>query len=208
MIWWGKYKIMYQAQNFKHLLGLQGLSDALLANHFTLYEGYVANINKLNDALVELEKPALPAGRNDKFGTLEFAEMNRRFGWEWNGMRLHELYFGNLTKESTGLGDGTLKEKIKKEWGSSAMWEKDFRAMGAMRGVGWVVLYYDAQAERLFNVWVNEHDAGHLAGTIPLLVMDVFEHSYMLDYGTKRVDYIDVFFRSIDWAVVGKRLSE
>lgn len=201
MIWWGKYKIMYQAQNFKHLLGLKGLSDTLLTNHFTLYEGYVANINKLNDTLVELEK-------NDKFGTPEFAEMNRRFGWEWNGMRLHELYFGNLTKESKTLGDETLKEKMAKEWGSFEIWEKDFRAMGAMRGVGWVVLYYDAQAEMFFNVWVNEHDAGHLSGATPLLVMDVFEHAFMLDYGTKRADYIDVFFRSINWTAVEKRLAD
>lgn len=192
---------MYQAQNFKHLLGLQGLSDTLLTNHFTLYEGYVANINKLNDALVELEK-------NDKLGTPEFSEMNRRFGWEWNGMRLHELYFGNLTKESAALKEGGLKEKIEKEWGSYEMWEKDFRAMGAMRGVGWVILYYDAQAERLFNVWVNEHDAGHLSGAMPLLVMDVFEHAYMLDYGIKRADYIETFSRSIDWTAVEKRLSE
>lgn len=192
---------MYQAKNFQHLLGLSGLSDALLTNHFTLYEGYVANINKLNDALVELEK-------SDKFGTSEFAEMNRRFGWEWNGMRLHELYFGNLSKESAVLKEGELKEKIAKEWESLAMWEKDFRAMGAMRGIGWVVLYYDKLAERLFNVWINEHDAGHLAGAVPLLVMDVFEHAYMLDYGIKRADYIETFFRSIDWAVVEKRLSE
>jgi superoxide dismutase, Fe-Mn family len=190
---------MYTAQDFKHLLGLQGLSDTLLTNHFTLYEGYVANINKLNDALVALEK-------NDRFATPEFAEMNRRFGWEWNGMRLHELYFGNLTKESATLGEGTLKKKIEKEWETLTMWEKDFRAMGAMRGVGWVVLYYDAQAGRLFNVWVNEHDAGHLSGAEPLLVMDVFEHAFMLDYGIKRVDYIDVFFRSIDWKAAEKRL--
>jgi superoxide dismutase, Fe-Mn family len=182
---------MYIAQNFKHLLGLQGLSDALLINHFTLYEGYVTNINKLNDALVELEK-------NDKFGTPEFAEMNRRFGWEWNGMRLHELYFGNLAKEKAVLGNGLLKEKIEKEWGTLAMWEKDFRAMGAMRGVGWVILYYDVSSERLFNVWVNEHDAGHLAGATPLLVMDMFEHAFMLDYGLKRADYIETFFHSIE----------
>lgn len=191
---------MYTAKNFKHLLGLQGLSDTLLANHFTLYEGYVANINKLNDALSELEK-------NDKFGTPEFAEMNRRFGWEWNGMRLHELYFGNLTKENVVLEEGTLKEKIEKEWGTFAMWEKDFRAMGVMRGVGWVVLYYDTLAERLFNVWVNEHDAGHLSGAVPLLVMDVFEHAFMLDYGLKRADYVETFFRSIDWEAVEKRLG-
>lgn len=190
---------MYTAQNFQSLLGLSGLSDTLLKNHFTLYEGYVANINKLNDALVALEK-------NDKFGTPEFSEMNRRFGWEWNGMRLHELYFDNLTKEGVVLGKGTLKEKIEKEWGLFAMWEKDFRAMGALRGVGWVILYYDASSERLFNVWVNEHDGGHLAGAKPLLVMDVFEHAFMLDYGIKRADYIEVFFRSIDWVTVEKRI--
>src|SRR3989304_10080635 len=189
---------MYQAQNFKHLLGLQGLSDTLLTNHFTLYEGYVTNINKLNDALVELEK-------NDKFGTPEFAEMNRRFGWEWNGMRLHELYFGNLTKENATLGDGRLKSKIEKEWETLTMWEKDFRAMVAMRGVGWVVLYYDTLADRLFNVWVNEHDAGHLSGAEPLLVMDVFEHAYTLDYGIKKADYVQSFFNAIDWSVVEAR---
>lgn len=191
---------MYTAQNFQSLLGFSGLSDTLLKNHFTLYDGYVANINKLNDALVALEK-------NDKFGTPEFAEMNRRFGWEWNGMRLHELYFENLTKKGVALGDGLLKVKIEKEWETLAMWEKDFRAMGAMRGVGWVILYYDGLSERLFNIWVNEHDGGHLAGAVPLLVIDVFEHAFMLDYGIKRADYIETFFRSIDWVTVEKRLS-
>jgi Fe-Mn family superoxide dismutase len=191
---------MYTAQNFQSLLGFSGLSDTLLKNHFTLYDGYVANINKLNDALVALEK-------NDKFGTPEFAEMNRRFGWEWNGMRLHELYFENLTKKGVALGDGLLKVKIEKEWETLAMWEKDFRAMGAMRGVGWVILYYDSLSERLFNIWVNEHDGGHLAGAVPLLVIDVFEHAFMLDYGIKRADYIETFFRSIDWVTVEKRLS-
>jgi Fe-Mn family superoxide dismutase len=87
------------------------------------------------------------------------------------------------------------------------MWEKDFRAMGAMRGVGWVILYYDGLSERLFNIWVNEHDGGHLAGAVPLLVIDVFEHAFMLDYGIKRADYIETFFRSIDWVTVEKRLS-
>ena len=191
----------YTPQNFQHLIGLSGLSDTLLTNHFTLYEGYVANINKLNDALVELEK-------NDKFGTAEFAEMNRRFGWEWNGMRLHELYFGNLTKKSAALSkDSPLRAKIVADFGSLDNWEKDFRSMGAMRGIGWVILYWDKMSERFFNVWVNEHDAGHLAGSVPLLVMDVFEHAFMLDYGIKRVDYIETFFRSIDWTIVEKRLS-
>jgi Fe-Mn family superoxide dismutase len=192
---------MYQAQNFKHLLGLQGLSDTLLANHFTLYEGYVANINKLNDALSELEK-------NDKFGTPEFAEMNRRFGWEWNGMRLHELYFENMSKTPSSFEEAkSFAQAIEKEFGDKELWEKDFRAMGAMRGIGWVILYQDKMTGRVFNVWVNEHDTGHFAGCAPLLVMDVFEHAFMLDYGLKRADYIDVFFRSIDWMAVEKRLG-
>ena len=86
-------------------------------------------------------------------------------------------------------------------------WEKDFRTLGAMRGIGWVIIYYDRQANRLFNVWVNEHDMGHLTGCIPLLVMDVFEHAYMLDYGLKRVDYIDAFFSAIDWSSVEGRFA-
>jgi len=85
------------------------------------------------------------------------------------------------------------------------MWEKDSRAMAAMRGIGWVILYYDKQADRLFNVWINEHDVGHFSGCAPLLAIDVFEHAYLIDYGTKRADYIDAFMKVIDWKVVEKR---
>lgn len=193
---------MYNPKKFDHLLGFPGLSDELVKNHFSLYEGYVANVNKLNDALVVLEKEG-------KMGTPEYAEMNRRFGWEFNGMRLHELYFGNLTRTHADLvethGNASLREAILKEWGSFDAWEKDFRAMGTMRGIGWIILYYDKEAGRLFNVWINEHDGGHLAGATPLLVMDVFEHAYITDYGIKRAEYIEVFMRGIDWGVVGER---
>lgn len=190
---------MYTAQNFSHLLSMPGMSDALLSNHFKLYEGYVVNFNKLNDTLVAMEKEG-------KFGTQEFAELNRRLGWEWNGMRLHELYFGNMIKGGVTLSeDSSLHAKIVAEWGSYEMWEKDFRAMGAMRGIGWVVLYHDTVAGRLFNVWINEHDVGHLAGATPLLVMDVFEHAFVLDYGLNRAGYIDAFMTAIDWGVAGKR---
>lgn len=191
---------MYTAKNYEKLLGLSGFSDALLKNHFTLYEGYVTNFNKLNDLLMGMEKEG-------KFGTPEFNEMNRRLGWEWNGMRLHELYFGNLTKEPKAIDmDTELYKKIIATWGSFDMWEKDFRSMGAMRGIGWVVLYHDASSGELFNVWINEHDVGHLAGATPLLVMDVFEHAFMLDYGIKRADYIAAFYGAIDWGVASGRL--
>lgn len=190
----------YEAKNFERLLGTPGFSDALLKNHFTLYQGYVKNFNALDETLKKMEA-------DGKFGTPEFAELNRRLGWEWNGMRLHELYFGNMKNGEAAMGDGELKKKITEEWGSIEMFEKDFQAMGAMRGIGWVILYHDKETNRLFNVWVNEHDMGHLSGCAPLLVMDVFEHAFMLDYGLKRADYISAFWKAVDWDVVESRFG-
>ena len=121
-------------------------------------------------------------------------------------MRLHEYYFENLAKEPREMDKNSeLFKKIIQEFGSYEMWEKDFKSMGAMRGIGWVMLYFDQKAGRLFNVWINEHDVGHLSGALPVLVMDVFEHAYMLDYGLKKADYIERFFKAIDWEVVEKR---
>ena len=193
--------MLYEAKNHDNLIGINGLSEQLLKNHFTLYQGYVANFNKLNDILVAMEK-------DGKFGTPEYAELNRRFGWEFNGMRLHECYFENLTKNFKELEKSSaLMSAIEKEFGSYEMWEKDFKAMGAMRGIGWVILYHDKIADRLFNVWINEHDTGHFAGATPLLVMDVFEHAYLTDYGLSRKDYIEKFMLMIDWSAVGGRVS-
>ncbi len=192
---------MYQAKDFSSLLGLPGFSDALLNNHFTLYQGYVKNTNTLSEKLAELLK-------NDHGATPEFAELKRRFGWEFNGMRLHEYYFGNMSKEGGKVELApNLKDQIESQFGSWEAWEKDFKATGAMRGIGWVILASDRESGRLFNVWINEHDVGHLAGAVPLLVMDVFEHAFMLDYGLKRADYIAAFWNSIDWSAVESRLS-
>ena len=188
----------YEAKNFDHLLGLAGFSEALLKDHFTLYQGYVTNVNKLGDKAGTIE-----------VGSPEYAELKRRFGWEWNGMKLHELYFGNLTKDSVPLSqESDLAKKIAERFGSLENFEKDFRATAAMRGIGWVILYYDKTEGRMFTVWVNEHDVGHLAGLAPVLVMDVFEHAYIRDYGIKRADYINAFWNAIDWKEVGERMNK
>ena len=190
---------MYEPQNYDHLLGTPGFSDQLLKNHFTLYQGYVKNVNAMMQDLESLLKEG-------KAGTPAHSEIRRRFGWEWNGMRLHELYFGNMTKTPSAFAtDSKLREHIFRIYGSFENWEKDFRAVGSMRGIGWTVLYHDVASDELFNVWVNEHDVGHLAGAVPLLVLDVFEHAYTLDYGIKRADYIEAFFKAIDWAAVAGR---
>ncbi len=192
---------MYSAKDYDRLLGTTGFSDLLLTNHFTLYQGYVKNTNLLLEKLNALLE-------SDQGATPEYAELSRRFGWEFNGMRLHEYYFDNMSKTPLAWSDGSaLAEKINTEFGSHAQWEKDFRATGAMRGIGWVILYQDLQSGRLLNTWINEHDMGHLAGCVPLLVMDVFEHAFMVDYGLKRADYVQAFFNSIDWSVVEGRFK-
>jgi Fe-Mn family superoxide dismutase len=180
--------MLYEPKNFDNLLGI--FSDVLLKNHFSLYQGYVSNTNKLLDELKGKEGPV-------------FSELKRRFGWEFDGMRLHELYFGNMSKNPKKL-NGRLLKQIEKDFGSYSAWEKDFKATGSMRGIGWVVLYSDNG--RLFNCWVNEHDVGHLAGCTPLLVMDVFEHAYLTDFGIKKADYIEAFMKAIDWDAIAKRL--
>jgi len=189
----------YTAKTYDSLLGMDGFSDTLLKNHFTLYQGYVTNTNKVADSMMAMVKEG-------KAGTPEFAELKRRFGWEFNGMRLHEYYFGNMKKGGAKLNlTSAVAKKIKDVFGSYENWEKEFKAVGTMRGIGWVVLVYDKEGDRLFNLWVNEHDVGHLAGTIPLLIMDVFEHAYMVDYGLKKADYIEAFFKAIDWDIIAKR---
>ena len=188
----------YEQKNFDGILGMEGFSDALLKNHFGLYGGYVSNTNKLAETLAAM-------GKEGKAGTPEYAELKRRFGWEFNGMRLHELYFGNMRKGGKALdAKSTLAKKIGEDFGSCENWEKDFRGAGGMRGIGWVILYYDKMGKRLFNAWINEHDAGHLSGCVPLLVMDVFEHAFMLEYG-KKPDYINAFMKAADWDTVSKR---
>ncbi len=190
----------YTAKDFGKLIGMPGFSETILKNHFTLYQGYVTNTNKVLDALAQM-------AAEGKTAAPEYAELKRRLGWEWNGMRLHEHYFENLGGKSPLDPGGKLGKKLAESFGSSAAWEKDFRATGAMRGIGWVVLYEDPASGRLINFWVNEHDAGHPAGGRPLLVMDVFEHAFMIDYGLKRADYIEAFFKNIDWAAVESRLK-
>jgi len=189
----------YTAQDYGRLIGIPGFSETLLKNHFTLYQGYVTNSGKLLDALAQLIA-------DGKGATPEYAELKRRLGWEFNGMRLHELYFGNLGG-SAPLDQATaLAGKLAASFGSVELWEKDFRATGAMRGIGWVGLYLDPVGDRLINFWINEHDVANPAGCTPLLIMDVFEHAFMLDYGLKRADYIEAFFRNIDWQAVAARL--
>jgi len=190
----------YEAKDYAKLLGMEGFSDTLLNNHFTLYKGYVTNTNKVMDTLVALMK-------DGKTGTPEYAELKRRLGWEFNGMRLHEYYFENLGGKTPLGKDSKLAKWIAGNFGSYDNWLADFKATGSMRGIGWTILYHDMIGARLFNQWINEHDTGHPSGCQPVLVLDVFEHAFMIDYGLKRADYIEAYLKNINWAAVEARVK-
>ena len=189
----------YQAKDYSSLVGMAGFSETLIKNHFTLYQGYVTNANKLMDTLSVMLK-------DGKTTVPEYSELKRRMGFEFNGMRLHEYYFDNLGGKTQVDKNSIFVRTVAESFGSYEAWEQDFKATGAMRGIGWVVLYQDWTGV-LFNAWINEHDTGHFAGCTPILVMDVFEHAYMIDYGLKRADYITSFFKNINWESVSKRIK-
>jgi superoxide dismutase, Fe-Mn family len=189
----------YTARDYSGLIGTPGFSKTLLENHFTLYQGYVKQTNGIVASLDE-------AAKAGTLGTPAASELRRRFGWEFNGMRLHELYFENLGGKDPLPKDSKVAQKIVASFGSLEAWEKDFRAAGAMRGIGWTALVLDTWSNRLFNTWINEHDVGALAACPIILIMDVFEHAFLTDYGIKRADYIEAFMKAINWPNVEKRV--
>ncbi|MBS0629078.1 MAG: superoxide dismutase [Verrucomicrobia bacterium] len=186
----------YKAKDFSHLMGMPGFSNELLQLHLKLYQGYVTNTNALIGLL---------NGYADNTQAYQYQALKRRFGWEFDGMRLHELYFGNLGGKSELDPKSPLFKAIERNFGSFENWKKDFIATGLMRGIGWSILYFDPSSGRLFNAWINEHDLGHLASGEPILVMDVWEHAYITQYGLDRAKYIEAFFKNIDWEIVTNR---
>lgn len=191
----------YEAKNFDYLLGnVKGLDDALLKMHFKLYQGYVNNANLLLEKIQELNN-------SEKNRTPDFAGLKRMLGWEFDGMLLHEYYFSNLGGNKPLDKSDPLYAKIVEDFGSYDKWKADFIATGSIRGIGWVVAYIEPREGRLINQWINEHDLGHIAGGKPLLIMDVFEHAYITQFGLERGKYIDIFFDNIDWNVVSQRFS-
>jgi Fe-Mn family superoxide dismutase len=182
--------------------GYNGLSKEQLEQHFKLYQGYVNNTNIVASKIAALVEVG-------EINTPEYNELKRRFGFEYSGMRLHEYYFGNLTPQGGDVlsEESTLYRKIVEDFGSYANWEKDFKGTGLMRGIGWAVLYQDPHSKRLQNFWISDHENGHPAGFTPVLVMDVWEHAFTVDYKpTEKGLYIGAFFNNIDWSAAEARL--
>ena len=195
----------YQPRQF-NLSGLKGISDQTLEMHFKLYEGYVKETNNLTQRITEFIKD----GNVDQEEMPAYSELTRRLGFEYNGMVLHEYYFDNL-QTGGGTGDPAKTSQFLKAaeatFGSYDIWKADFVGIGKMRGVGWAICNQNPANGRISNHWITLHETGNVAGFNPILVMDVWEHAFLLDYKpAERPKYIEAFLSNVDWSAVERRL--
>src|SRR5258708_81814 len=196
---------VYTPKSF-NLSGLTGISDKTLEMHIKLYEGYVTNTNTLTERIAQI----LSDGRVDQEELPAYSELTRRLGFEYNGMVLHEYYFGNLKRQ--GGGDPSVRSEfrqaVERSFPSYEIWKTDFVSVGKMRGVGWAITFLDPATGRVSNHWIELHQSGNVAGFIPLIVIDVWQHAYLIDYKpADRPKYIEGFLGNIDWGVVESRVS-
>ena len=198
-------KRAYEAKTYPHLKGLKGISDQVLESHFALYQGYVKNTNLLTEQLQAIAKEGKAAGSN-----LAYAEMTRRLGFEYNGMILHEYYFGNLTPAGGDL-DKTSKLGSDDHASRSARsrpgcpTSKPSLRCGESAGRSCSRI---PTTKFLSNHWVTLHNDGNPAGYTPILVMDAWEHAFVPDYKpTERAKYVEAYFQNIDWKAAESRLK-
>jgi len=195
----------YTARQF-NLSGLSGISDQTLEMHFKLYEGYVKETNNLTERIGKF----LEDGKVDQEEMPAYSELTRRLGFEYNGMVLHEYYFENMKQGGSVDPEksSAFTKAAEESFGGYDIWKADFVGIGKMRGVGWAICYQDPTNGRLSNHWITLHQIGNVAGFTPILVMDVWEHAFLLDYKpAERPKYIEAFFSNIDWQAVEHRLK-
>jgi superoxide dismutase, Fe-Mn family len=183
------------------LPSIAGISSEQLTLHIGLYEGYVKHVNLLTSQMNAL------AQAGDEFG-YAVSELRRRLGFEWNGMRLHEIYFEALEGGMKTLhADSSLYSALSAQYGSYSNWLDLFTKLSA-RGPGWAVLNYDPIGKRFFHTWVADHEIGQLA-TLPIvLALDHWEHAYLIDYKpSEKGVYVSAYLNALNWETVAKRFE-
>ena len=195
----------YTAKSF-NLHGLHGVSDRTMETHVKLYAGYVKETNRLTEHI----RGVLQDDKVDQEEMPAYSEQKRRMGFEYNGMVLHEYYFENLKPGGSGTPGrhSRFVQATEETFGTYERWKTDFIGVGKMRGVGWAMCYLNPANGQLSNHWVTLHEIGNVAGFVPLLAMDVWEHAFILDYQpSERAAYIEAFFSNVDWQAVEQRLN-
>lgn len=176
---------------------LKGISGKNIEEHLKLYSGYVKNTNLVNQKLYELwtEDP--------EKNTYLINELVRRFSFEYNGMRNHEIYFDLLSDGSSELKDGELKNAIEESYGTVETFIKYFKTLAMIRGIGWAMLWFDKKENKLLTSWVDEQHLGQLQGCSPIIALDMWEHSYVSDYEPSgKKQYVEDFFTNLNWEKV------
>ena len=181
---------------------LDGLSKNAVDQHLALYAGYVKNFNAISGSMADLMQDSVKNAH-------ALAELERRLPFEFNGARLHEYYFEQWEVGAQPIGaGGALGAALAKQFGSYDAWEKQFRMVAAMRGLGWAILCFDPAQKTFHNVWIEQHHQGHFAALPIILALDVWEHAFVIDYGTTgRGKYIDACFKNYNWSVMEERYA-
>lgn len=176
---------------------LVGISSKNIEEHLKLYKGYVTNTNLIFNKLHELKS-------DPEENAYVLAELQRRLGFEFSGMRNHEYYFSSLSGGKKEISkDGELYKKITEDWGSYENFLEHFKFVAMTRGIGWSMLYFDKTSNKLIISWVDEQHIGHLAGASLVLCLDMWEHAYYLDYiPAEKKNYVEAFFNNLNWSVV------
>lgn len=188
----------YEPKTFD-LPELHGISSQTIEEHLGLYQGYVKHVNLIHKKIAELKD-----NDDEKYA---LNEMRRRLGFEYGGMKNHEYYFTQFEGGAKACPDGALKTMLEQQFGSVDDFVLYFKKLAKTRGVGWAMLYFDKDTEQLVSAWVDEQQLGQLADADIVLALDMWEHSYMLDYApSKKADYIDAFFTNLNWEVVAQRV--
>lgn len=189
----------YVEQTF-NLPEMTGLSSQQLEAHLKLYAGYVKNVNAVASKIDEYKT-------DSETHAIVLSELTRRYAFEWNGMRLHEMYFAGLGGD--GSMNGALADALATQHGSVDGWKAEMKAIAMMRGIGWVLLVHDPATNTLRNIWVSDHELGHLAGCEILFALDVWEHAYLLDYlPAQRADYVAAVFANTRWSAAEARFRK
>lgn len=182
---------------------LKGISAKNIEEHLKLYAGYVKNANLIISKIEEYKK-------DKEKNAYAISELERRFSFEFNGMRNHEYYFKSLENGAKPLpADSQLKTELEKNGLSFEDWLVDFKTLAMTRGIGWAVLSYDKQTGQLIHTWVDEQHLGQLNGLEWVLCIDMWEHAYLFDYiPADKKKYIDAFFENLNWEVIEENFKK
>lgn len=186
---------------------LKGISEKNIEEHLKLYAGYVKNTNTILEKMPEYRKYT----EADAFAPYVVGELGRRFSFEYNGMRNHEVYFSSFEGGAKSLTDGSqLKKKIEESWGTFENWLTEFKTQATTtRGIGWQALWYDKTSDNLLNSWIDEQHFGILNESKMILGLDMWEHSYVADYNPSgKKQYVEDFFENINWSVIEENFEK